>query len=86
MSEDISPSSMPFKMRMREYREGLRDSGSINLQTAYTTHEYVDLAKRILLEHRVREFTAADVVALTAIMEGRDREIQLLARTSKEEA
>lgn len=82
MSEDISPSSMPFKMRMREYREGLRDSGSINLQTAYTTHEYVDLAKRILLEHRVRDFTAADVVSLAALMEGRDREILMLERAA----
>ena len=35
------------------------------------------LPKRMLLELRVREFSAADVVALAAVMEARDRAIRL---------
>lgn len=45
-------------------------------EVAYTVHAYVDLAKKILLENRVRDFGAADVVALAAIMEARDRAIR----------
>jgi hypothetical protein len=36
------------------------------------------MAKRILLQERVRDFTAADVVALAAIIESRDREMRSL--------
>lgn len=80
-SEDISPSSQPLQSRLRDYRDGLRDFSMVTPSVIYTVHEYVDIAKRILLEHRVRDFTAADVVALAAIMEQRDR----LTRQSKGE-
>jgi hypothetical protein len=72
-SDDISPSSLPLQTRLREYRDGLRDFSMVTPSVIHTVHEYVDIAKRILLEHRVRDFTAADVVALAAIMEQRDR-------------
>lgn len=36
-------------------------------------YHYVDAAKRILLELRVKDFRAADVVALAAMIEARDR-------------
>jgi len=55
-------------------------------EVSYTVHAYVDLAKRILLEHRVRDFTAADVVALAGIMEQRDREMRILSRAGGEQA
>jgi hypothetical protein len=80
-SDDISPSSLPLQTRLREYRDGHRDYSPVQLAVISTVHEYVDLAKRILLEHRVRDFTASDVVALAAIMEQRDR----LTRTTKGE-
>lgn len=80
-SDDISPSSLPLQTRLREYRDGHRDGSIVAPAVISTVHEYVDIAKRILLEHRVRDFTAADVVALAAIMEQRDR----LTRQSKGE-
>jgi len=62
-------------------RELLDSSASvISFEAAYTVHEYVDIAKRILLEHRVREFTASDVVALAGILEARDRAQRLAGR------
>lgn len=68
--EDISPNSLPFSTRMRE----LAGTGSgPHPEVAYTAYSYVDIAKRMLLELRVRDFTAADVVALAGIMEGRER-------------
>lgn len=68
--EDISPNSLPFSSRMREYAG--TGSGP-HPEVAHTAFSYVDIAKRMLLELRVRDFTAGDVVALAAIMEGRDR-------------
>lgn len=75
MSEDISPSSQPFSTRISEYLAGLRVQ-NIDVDAALLVHDYVDLAKRSLLEHRVRDFTAADVVALAAMMEARDRAME----------
>ena len=48
-------------------------SEAAHAEVAYTVHEYVLLAKLMLIEHRVRDFTAGDVVALAGIMEHRDR-------------
>lgn len=73
---------MPLQSKLRDYRDGLRDSTPITLAVVYTVDEYVDLAKRILLERRVRDFTAADVVALAAIMEQRDRHLRWTPITS----
>lgn len=72
MFQDLSPSSKPFESRMRE----MAANGAAHPEAAYTVHEYVLLAKLILLEHRVRDFTAADVVALASIMENRDRALR----------
>ena len=51
-------------------------AGAAHAEVAYTVHEYVVLAKLMLIEHRVRDFTASDVVALAGIMESRDRMIR----------
>lgn len=72
-SDDLSPSNKPFKTRVQQLDD---DFSEINAAAALAVHDYVDLAKRSLLEHRVREFTAADVVALAAIMEQRDRALR----------
>ncbi len=71
--DDISPSSLPFSTRMREH---LGKHTGPHPEVAHTVFEYVDIAKRMLLELRVRDFSAADVVALAAIMESRDRAIR----------
>lgn len=69
-SDDISPSSKPFQTRCHEINGTFHD---LSLPAANAVHDYVDLAKRSLLEHRVRDFTASDVVALAGLMEQRDR-------------
>ncbi len=75
---ETSPASpKPFQARMRE----TMPSGAAHPEAAFTVHEYVLLAKLILLEHRVRDFSASDVVALAAIMEGRDRDLRMIARS-----
>ena len=75
--DDISPSSLPLTARMREHQAGLRDYSHISIEAVRATNDYIDLAKRMLLEHRVRDFTAADVVALAAIMSERDLATQI---------
>lgn len=62
---------MPFQSRIRDMA-----NKPTQQEVAHVVHEYVDLAKRILLEHRVRDFTARDVVALAAVMEARDRQLR----------
>jgi hypothetical protein len=52
---------------------------AVSIEAALALFEYVDLAKRALLEHRVREFTAADVVALATAMEVRERTFKISA-------
>lgn len=77
MSQDLSPSQNPFTSKIREIiQDGSR---SVSIEAAVTLAEYVDLAKRVLLEHRVRDFTAADVVALAAAMEARERAFKISA-------
>lgn len=79
--EDHShPPTKPFEARMREsFKTG---SDAAHAEVAYTVHEYVVLAKLILIEHRVRDFTAADVVALAGIMERRDRLVRFKMATA----
>lgn len=72
-SDDLSPASKPFLTRVQQLDDNFSE---INAVAAAAVHDYVDLAKRSLLEHRVRDFTAADVVALAAIMEQRDRALR----------
>lgn len=72
-SDDLSPATKPFQTRVQQLDD---DFSEINALAAHAVHDYVDLAKRSLLEHRVRDFTAADVVALAAIMEQRDRALR----------
>ena len=76
--EDISPNAQPFSNRMREYIHQGGTTGP-HPEVAHTVYDYVDIAKRMLLELRVRDFSASDVVALAAIMEARDREMRSLA-------
>ena len=64
---------------MAEIQHGLRSSSEVSPAVIYTVSAYVDLAKRILLKHRVRDFQAADVVALASIMEARDRAQRIAA-------
>jgi hypothetical protein len=71
-SEDFSPSAKPFQARIQQLDAVFH---GVDTRVANAVHDYVDLAKRSLLEHRVRDFTAADVVALAAIMERRDRHL-----------
>lgn len=70
-SDDISPSTKPFQAKLQQLSSVFHD---VSIPAANAVHDYVDLAKRSLLEHRVRDFTASDVVALAAIMEQRDRD------------
>ena len=72
-SDDISPATKPFQTRAQQLEDAFSD---ISRPAAHAVHDYVDLAKRSLLEHRVRDFTAADVVALAGIMEQRDRALR----------
>jgi len=76
---DLSPSAMPFDAYMRE----LPNNSAAPLYSALIAHECIALAKRILLQERVRDFSAADVVSLAAIIESRDRELKL-QRSNKE--
>lgn len=69
-NDDLSPGSLPFKTRLRE---NVESRSFVDPEVALVVYDYVDLAKRMLLELRVRDFSAADVVALAAIMEARDR-------------
>lgn len=67
-TDDISPSSKPFQAKIQQLDSifhGRYIDGAIAL------HDYIDLAKRSLLENRVRDFTASDVVALAIAMAAR---------------
>lgn len=70
--EDISPSALPYSSRMREFAG---TNAGPHPEVADTVFHYVDIAKRMLLELRVRDFTASEVVFLAGVMEARDREI-----------
>lgn len=63
MSDDISPASMPFDRYQREHAP---------LSRARSVLQSVAMAKRILFQERVQGITAADVVALAALIEARD--------------
>jgi hypothetical protein len=76
MSEDLSPSSRPFQAKLDVLRSHhLRATA----QASLAVFDFVDVAKRMLLELKVRDFTAADVVALAALIESRDRYVASLS-------
>lgn len=68
-NEDISPDAQPFESAMRNLPNLTPEHVRASLAWSCDT---VDMAKRILLQCRVRQFTAADVVALTRIIHERD--------------
>jgi len=74
---DLSPSAMPFDAYIRD----LPSDTALPIEASFIAHECIAIAKRILLQERVREFTASDVVALAAIIENRDREFKIFAAT-----
>ena len=67
--EDISPSAKPFDA----YIERLHPDIAV---AAESVRHFVYAAKRLLLQDRVRDFTAADVVALATLMANVEREIR----------
>ena len=72
----MSPESHPFDLALRNLRgaEHFRDA-------LVEVGDTVDMAKKILLQSRVRDFTGADVVALTKMI--LERETQLRARAEQ---
>jgi hypothetical protein len=72
MSDDLSPSNAPLTTALHTLkRAGALDQ--VALDAVADVAGFVFLAKCALLEHRVRDFTAADVVALAALIEARER-------------
>ena len=67
--DDLSPSALPFTTYMRD--AVLNDA--VSVEPSYVAYECINIAKRILLELKVREFSAGDVVALASMIEARDR-------------
>lgn len=62
-NDEFSPASKPFSTA--------RNEGRINTQildSAVDANSAIDAAKRILLENRVQNFTASDVVALARLI------------------
>jgi len=62
-NDEFSPASRPFSTVVSE--------GRINthiLDSAVDANSAIDAAKRILLENRVQNFTASDVVALARLI------------------
>ena len=77
--EDYSPESMPFDKAYSALPTLTKPSVRGALVDVCDT---VDMAKRILMQNRVRQFTAADVVELTRII--LERENVLMVRESGE--
>jgi hypothetical protein len=69
-SEDISPSALPFQAKLSQQ---INSKLGTTVNAGLAVYDFVDLAKRMLLELKVRDFTAADVVALAALIESRER-------------
>lgn len=69
-SEDISPSTLPFQAKLTQH---VTNNLGATVAGAMAVYDFVDLAKRMLLELKVRDFTGADVVALAALIESRER-------------
>lgn len=61
-NEDISPESAPYDRAVAELSPHTSEA---YLNALAITAQTLDLAKRMLLQQRVRSFAAADVVALT---------------------
>ena len=68
--DDLSPSAAPFQAKHRQLLDNRLNASA---QASLAVYDFVDTAKRMLLELRVRDFTAADVVALAGLIESRDR-------------
>jgi hypothetical protein len=71
MIEDISPAALPLTAKIKELEA--KNPNHPAAESAKAMATYLDLSKRMLLEFRVREFNAYDVVALAVAMEGRER-------------
>lgn len=65
--EDLSPASNPFDRYLINELPGFMGSEAVRLLHC------VAAAKRMLLQERVRDFGAADVIALADIMERMSR-------------
>lgn len=62
----------PFDEALR----GLRSSDcGLFYDALIDVNDTVEMAKKILLSNKVQNFTAADVVALTAVIVGREHEL-----------
>lgn len=81
MSENIHPDTNPFDLAYRNICKV--STPPTVLQSLVDVADTVDMAKRILLQNRVRQFTATDVVALTALI--LDRENELFRRQQENE-
>lgn len=65
MQDDLSPAALPFNAYQHKHAHSAPDARRVLHALA--------MAKRMLMQERVQSFTAADVVALAAIIESRDR-------------
>lgn len=74
------------RVTLREYLRANITHNVAHPEVVGTISEYVLLAKLILLEHRVRDFSAADVVSLACLMESRDRDIRKIGALMNEGA
>lgn len=72
----MSPDTHPFDLALRN----LRGAGHFR-DALVEVGDTVDMAKKILLQSRVRDFTGADVVALTQMI--LERENMLRARAEQ---
>lgn len=66
-SEDISPATLPFNRYLVDEVPSFMANDAVRLMHC------VAIAKRLLLQERVRDFGAADVIALADIMERMSR-------------
>ena len=64
---DLTPVSTAFDRYLRE------GDPAVHAGAARVAYDCVAMAKRILLQNGVKEFAAADVVAMAAVIEARDR-------------
>lgn len=78
-SDDLSPSSKPLTSKIHQDLLKCPDDQypGYDIEPVMALFEYVEMAKRALLEARVRDFTASDVVALAIAMESRARVFML---------
>lgn len=63
MQDNLSPSAMPFDVYEARYAKN---------DNARNVCHSLAMAKRMLMQEKVRDFSAADVVALAALIEARE--------------